>query len=445
MSLANKAFSIFKRDAFLFVTQIITNVVIARKLGPEMMGVWLIIGMIPSYAESFGRMKFDVAAVYFLGKNKYSMGEVALTLNVLAIITSALIVILILWQFDWLYGLLFSKSTIDARSMLYLILLQIPLTNLYMNYSYLLIHNEDIKTYNWMIIIKSLVSSVVAIVLIFVFDLDLLAMVGASVLSIFLGLLYGSYRLGPTERPARIVNIPLIRDLFQYGSKLYVGGLIGHFQIYITNLLVALYLVPAQVAFFSLARGLGELLNKVPSALNTILFPRLMKTAGPEEVAHLSARAFRLIFVLLVIAGVIAFALIKPVVYILYGAEFLPLVMPFLILIPGIVLVGATTTFMQYFMGVNRADLGITLPLFPLILQLVLSLILIPEFGIKGAALALVSGMLLFSLISIWMFMRLSGCVFKQDLMIRWQDLYYLYGFFADEARKLNNILLRQK
>jgi O-antigen/teichoic acid export membrane protein len=439
MSIANKAFSILIRDAFLFVTQLVTSVTIARKLGPEMMGIWVILGMIPSYAESFGRMKFDIAAIYFLGKNKYRMGEVVFTLNALAIITSALIVILILWQFNWLYGLLFSKSTLNVRNMLHAILLQIPLNYLYMNYSYLLIYKEDINTYNWMIIIKSLVSSVGAIFLIFVLDLGIWAVVGASVLSIFLSLLYGAYKLGPTERPAHIINTLLIRDLFQYGSKLYMGGLIGHFQAYITNLIVALYLVPSQVAFFSMARGFGQLIDKVPTALNTILLPRLMKTALPEEAAQLSARASRLILVLLVIVGGIAFSLITPAVYILYGAEFLPLVAPFLILIPGIVIAGATTPFMQYFMGINRADLCITLPLLPLLLQVMLSFVLIPEFGPEGAAVAFTSGLVLFSLISTWMFVGLSGCALKRDLVIRWNDIHYLHIFFADEARRMKN------
>ena len=69
-----------------------------------------------------------------------------------------------------------------------------------------------------------------------------------------------------------------IRDLFQYSSKLYMGGLIGHFQVYVTNLLTALYLVPTQVAYFSMARGFGQMIRRVPTALIIILFPRLTKT-----------------------------------------------------------------------------------------------------------------------------------------------------------------------
>ncbi len=441
MSLGTKSFSIFKRDAFLYITQIITSVIIARKLGPEMMGIFALLTMITSYAESFGRMKFDIAAVYFLGKNKYKIGDVVFTLNMLALITSAVIITLIIWQFDWLYNLLFSKSTFDARFLIYFILLQIPLQFLYMNYSYILVHKEDIKTYNWMIIIKSLISSVLGIFLLLVFNLGLWAIAGAGVLSFLVSLIYGALNLGSYQTPSNIINKPLIKDLFQYGFKLYLSGLVGHFQAYITNLIVALYLVPAQIAYFSMARGLGQLMDKVPAALSTILFPRITKAVTHEEAAQLSARATRLSTLLLIFVGLIAYLLIKPAVYIMYGAKYLPLVTPFMILIPGIVLAGATTPFMQYFMGINRADLGITLPIFPLIIQLSLSLILIPAYGTSGAALSFVAGLLLYSFISTWMFIKLSGCSIKKDLMIQRKDVYFILDFFAEEVRKGKNIL----
>ncbi len=101
--LSAKSFSLFKRDAFLFVTNLATGIVVARKLGPEALGVWVILQMILAYAESFGRIKCDIAAVYYLGQKKYEVADVVLTLNALAIITSTLIIGIAFSQFDRLY------------------------------------------------------------------------------------------------------------------------------------------------------------------------------------------------------------------------------------------------------------------------------------------------------------------------------------------------------
>lgn len=433
MSLAAKSTSILKRDVFLYATKILTSVIIARKLGPEMLGVYVILSLIPSYAESFGRMKFDIAAVYFLGKQKYQMGEMVLTLNVLALATSGMIVGVILWQFDWIYSLLFSKVTYDASVLMKFILLQIPLHFLWMNYSYLILHKEDVVTYNRMIVINALVSSLLAVALLLVFNLGLWAVAGSTALGILISLLYGIVGLGYTGQSGKLFNLPLIRDLSKYGSKLYAGGLVGHFQAYITNLLTALYLMPSQVAFFSMARGFGQMIDRVPAALNTLLFPRLSKTIDPVEGALLSARAFRLILVMLTVVGGCAMALIHPAVHLMYGSAFLPLVGPFLILIPGIVLSGATTPFMQYFMSINRADLGVTLPILPLALQVGLALLLIPRFGSDGAAFAFSAGLVAHSLISLLMFLRLSACTLRSDLMVGRTDLRYLLQFATAE------------
>ncbi len=437
MSVAAKSTSLLKRDIFLYVTKIFTSVIIARKLGPEALGVYVIISLIPSYAESFGRLKFDVAAVYFLGKNKYSIGEIIPTLNLLAVLTSGLIVGAIFWQFDWIYNLFFSKTAYNATSLMQFILLQVPLHFLFMNYSYLIIHKEDVSTYNRMIIIQALVSAVLPAVLLLVTDLGLWAVAGSMVLGTFLSLLYGIINLGATGSAGKFVNMPLIRDLFQYGSKLYAGGLVGHFQAYITNLLTALYLAPAQVAFFSMARGFGQTIDRVPAALNTILFPRLTKITDLDEASRLTARAFRLIFVLMVVVGVIALVLIHPAVHLMYGSAFLPLVIPFMILIPGIILSGSTTPIMQYFMSIDRADLGVTLPILPLALQIGLALLLIPLWGPEGAAIAFSAALATLSFISIWMFLRLSKCTFFADLMVRPADLSYLMKFTMTEVGKL--------
>jgi len=443
MSLSTKSFSVFKRDIFLYITQMVTSVIVARKLGPEAMGILVILNMIPSYAESFGRMKFDIAAVYFLGKNKYKLGDVVFTLNILAALTSILIVAPILVEFEWFYNLLFSKSSMDVRILMFLILFQIPLNFLYMNYSYLLIHKEDIQSYNRMVIIRSLVSSVVSIALILIFGLTLIAVIATSILAFLIALLYGIFKLRHSDRKTHIINIPLIKDLFSYGSKLYVSGLIGYFQAYITNLIVVLYLLPAQVAYFSMARGFGQMMDKVPGALNTILFPRITKMESIDESAQLSAKAFRITLILLIFTGILAFLFIKPAVYVLYGATYVPLVTPFLIIIPGIILAGSASPLQQFFIGIGRVDLSVKLPLIPLIVQVLLSLALIPGYGVIGAAISFLIGLILFSIASVFVFLKITARSINNDLIIGRKDLAFVTGFFISEAKRIQRMFQR--
>lgn len=437
MSLSAKSFSLFKRDVFLFLTNLVTGVVIARKLGPSALGLWVILQMVIGYAESFGRIKFDAAAVYFLGKQKYRIGEVVFTLNMLAIVTSALIVGAILWQFEWVYGALFANSDTDVRMYMAVILLQIPLQFLSLNYAYLYIHREDVATYNRMVMIKSLLSSLVAIVLLLVFDLGLVAVVSSSIFAVFAGLAYGVAKFGKVEKSGPAFNPALVRDLFSYGSKLYVTGIITHMNASVTRLIMVLYVVPAQVAYFAMAQNLGQLLNKVPDAVNLILFPRISKMDAGRASAKLAANAFRVVLLILAAVSVFAFFLIEPFVRIVYGSAFVALVEPFRIMLPGLVLAGAGTVLDPYFSGVGRPGLSGKITVVPLAIQTTAALLLVPAMGVVGGALAVVLALFALCFIQLFVFLRLSGCTFRSDLLIRRQDFDTVFTFIKSAGKRL--------
>lgn len=443
MSLSSKSFSIFQRDVFLFFTNLVTGIVVARKLGPEAMGLWIILQMIPAYAEAFGRFKFDIAAVYFLGKGKYGMGDMVFTLNMVAMTTSIVIIIPVVWQFDWFYQILFGNSKTNVQFFMYLILSQIPLHFLYMNYSYLHIYKEDVKIYNRMVVIRALFSSVIGISLLIFFDLGLLAVVSASIVSVFAGQLYGILKLGPIEKRKYLLNLPMIKDLLVYGLKLYLAGIISYLNAYVTRLIVVLYLLPAQVAFFCMAQDKGGLINKVPNAMSTILFPRVSKTDNDDDSAILVAKAFRIALLILIIVGLLALLLIKPLVFLLYGPAYLPIVVPFWIILPGLVLSGAATVINQYFIGIGRPGISAKINVVPLFVQVAMALTLIPLIGMVGAALAFLVTLLSISLVQIIVFLWISSCSLKGDLLIRKEDFQTIKSFILSQLDILKTRLLK--
>lgn len=70
MNLSDKIAILFKRDLLLFFTTLITNILVARHLGSNVLGIWTIFIMVVAYAETLARLKVDIASVYFLGKKK---------------------------------------------------------------------------------------------------------------------------------------------------------------------------------------------------------------------------------------------------------------------------------------------------------------------------------------------------------------------------------------
>jgi len=430
MSFANKSFSVFKRDVLLFILNIFTSIVIARKLGPELLGVWIIISLIPGYAEAFGRIKFDLAAVYFIGKKKYIENEVLYHLNIIASISVIFIIALIFIFNNYINQLLFNGEP-NSLILIYAILPIIPLNFFFLNYSYLLISREDIKYYNYMIMIKAFIGSGGASILLLIFDVGLWSVIMASVFSVFIALIFGIWHFNKTNVNSKMIfklNKNLLKDFFNYSYKLYISGLIGYFNNYSMRLMLTILLSPAKVAFFSLAQDRASLLNKIPDAVNLLLYPRVSNSDNHESSVS-TIKAFRILLILSSFSSLLLAIFIYPLVLLMYGEAYISMVVPFIIILPGILVHGTTSVFISYFNGIGRSDLTMKLSFFPLILQLILGFVLTNYFGIYGAAFAFTISMVFFSFLKTFFFIKTSKTSLKEHIPIS-SDYAYIFNFF---------------
>ena len=438
MSFASKSFSIFTRDIFLFILNLFTSIVIARKLGPHLLGIWVIVSLIPSYAEAFARTRFDLAAVYFIGKKKYIENEVVFHINIIAIVTGIFIVALIFIFRDDIIQLLFNGE-LKNLTLIYAILPIIPLNFLFLNYSYLLISREDVENYNVMIVVRAIIGSVGACLLLLIFDLGLLSVIVSSVISVLVALIFGIWRFNQMNVNSKMtykLNKNLLKDFFNYSYKLYIGGLISYLNLYMMKSLLSVYLSSAKVAFYSLAQDRATLLDKLPNAVNILLYPRV-SNSNELESSISTTRAFRIILILSTFSAIMLAIFIYPLVLVMYGEAYIPMVIPLIIILPGILINGSTSVFTSFFTGAGRSDLIMKLSIFPLILQVFIGFVLIQKYNIFGAAFSFSIAMTINGLIQIYYFLKISGSSHKVLIPIE-KDFQYLINFIK---RKIKNLI----
>lgn len=440
MSIAKKSFSIFQCSLFAFAVNLITGAFIARILGPVGMGVWVILMMVPSYAEAIGRFKLDIAAVYYLGQKKYRLGEMCFVLNILALITSAVLLIVLVWQRDFIRTYLF-KDVQDSMNLVYLIAVFIPLHFISMNYTYLLTHMEDARSYNILFLILNVLSPILAVFFLIVFKWGVASLVIATLVSVVVGIFYGSWKIQKIEKMVPNFNLTLIKDLFGYGSKLYLTGLVNQLNVYITGLLVALYMMPTQVAFFRMGQDKSKILDKIPDAINTILYPRISKIGVIEKDAGLlTAKCCRFSFLVLSGLAVIGALLIKPLVILLYGEQFIPLTISFWVLLPGVVFMGSTGTLNQYFMGTGRPNILLKIAIVPLAIQILMGVVFIPIYGVLGAAFAASITFMSISIVRLVVFKWITKISYADIVLPKKEDVVLLIDFIKERLGKLFKI-----
>jgi O-antigen/teichoic acid export membrane protein len=173
-------------------------------------------------------------------------------------------------------------------------------------------------------------------------------------------------------------------DLAGSGSRLHLNA-VGSFLIMSTDVLIInYYRSQAETGYYQLALQLIELMLLVPAAATTVLYGRVA-TAGVDEAWRYQRRALVLL-TLLVAASAVAAAFVAPLaIRIVAGDEFLPAAKPFRLLLPALVGMTFSTLIAPQWIGRGWFWQASALTLTIGVLNLLLSLWLVPQYGMYGA------------------------------------------------------------
>ena len=192
----------------------------------------------------------------------------------------------------------------------------------------------------------------------------------------------------------------LLRRMITYGLKFHISVLAGAIIFRADLLVVNHFRGAAEAGVYSVATQFGLLLMLLPSVIATLLFPRVTaeQDAHGETTWLVTKHTALIMLVCCLVAVPVSFLL--PLVY---GAAFSNATMLLLILLPGVYLIGLESVLVQHFsaLGLPRA-----IPVYwlvTLVVNLVLVVALVPQFGAYGAAIAsTVSYALIFALVAFY-------------------------------------------
>ena len=436
--LSGLVISIFQRDMFIYFLAILTGIVVARTLGPEMLGVWVLLSLVSAYAEAFGRLKTDTASIYIIGSAKAKPYEVFFSTHFFALASSFIIVFFLFWQLNLLHDLFFSDAKTSYHLEFTFLIFLIPLEFILINNLYFLLALENIISYNRIKVLRQVVHFGV-VVLLLTLGFELWSLVIGRILEVFIALIYSFFSLDRKELlQGKYWNPKVNKDILSYALNFYSIGVIAHIQELSIRTISAFFLSTSQVAFYSLGEGAGRILSKIPEALTTILYPRISRLEKNSEVIDLSCRAFRATLIILIFIGIVLSLIAKPLVVFLYGIEFELSAVVLVIAIPGIVIGSSALTLKTFFEGSGKASIIPKVQIMPVILQIGLAYFLISLYGFIGAAISFSTGFLLYGLAVLIAFLKISKVSFYK-LIPRVQDFKLLYNLLLERFLGKNN------
>ena len=226
------------------------------------------------------------------------------------------------------------------------------------------------------------------------------------------------------------VDFNQLRLSLVFGFKTYLTEISQFLNFRLDMFLVAVFLNFRQAGYYSAAVALAQVLWNLPFALGTVLFSR---SASSEETIMdlLTPRACRIILIIVICCAALLAVFGGQLIGFLFGDAYKSALRPLWLLLPGIVAFSIHQVLYTDLAGRGRPEVGTIASLIALIFTVGLDLILIPKYGISGAALATSCSYTVGAFYVLRSYSAVTGIAVKRILVPEWDDLRWLRLTFA--------------
>jgi O-antigen/teichoic acid export membrane protein len=187
---------------------------------------------------------------------------------------------------------------------------------------------------------------------------------------------------------------------------------------------------------YSVATSLAELLLFVPLAIRLSLFP-IISAGTTADANRLTPAACRHTLLLTSILALILVTAGPLAIHRLYGEVYAGAIIPLLLLLPGIILLSQSMIIFSDLSGRGKPGVAVVSTLLSLMLTIILDFVLIPKYGITGAALASSCAYMINFVVGGFFFTYHSGLSWRELFLFRKSDLSSYMGMLPDIRKGL--------
>ncbi|HEX4029454.1 MAG TPA: lipopolysaccharide biosynthesis protein [Terracidiphilus sp.] len=185
-------------------------------------------------------------------------------------------------------------------------------------------------------------------------------------------------------------ELAIARQILQYGIRSYGIDILGTLALQVDQVLVVSLLSAGAMGSYIVVLSLSRMLNVFQNSVVMVLFP---KAAGRDANAVLSmtGKCVRMSGLVTVLCGTVICVAGHALLRVVYGAEYAAAAGALRILVLEAILSGVTFVLAQAFMALDRPGVVTLLQGLGLSLSIPMMLLLIPRYGIYGAAVSLLA------------------------------------------------------
>lgn len=263
-------------------------------------------------------------------------------------------------------------------------------------------------------------------------EADAHAFITASYISIVAALLLSIFSMRKHVKPHAEAPQNVIRLLLRQGAYVQVANGMQLMNYRLAYWLIEKFQNTAALGIYTVANQLAEGAWLVPKSLAVVLYSKISNTEGPEGQRLLTLTFLKTSMACASSVVLVLVLLPSTVFQWVFGPEVVGITPLIMLLVPGILSMAASQAYSHFFSGTARNVHNVIGSGLGLVATVVAGLLLIPVYGLFGAA---ISATLAYSINAVYQtiaFMRITGSRFM-DL---WPN--------AADGRRLKELFLRR-
>ncbi len=185
----------------------------------------------------------------------------------------------------------------------------------------------------------------------------------------------------------------LVQPTIKAALPIAILGFLGVFMLNIDIIIIGWFRSAADIGLYSAGQKIVQLLYTMPIIIAGALFPALSRAASNKDsrkVSLIMEKGMAAIFAFAIPITLGGIILAKPLINILYGAEYLPAILTFQILLLTNIVIFPQALLSNFVLAYNKQKKLAFYVGLAALGNVILDIIFIPKFGIAGAAAATV-------------------------------------------------------
>jgi O-antigen/teichoic acid export membrane protein len=239
------------------------------------------------------------------------------------------------------------------------------------------------------------------------------------------------------EVPIRLgLDSTILRRFFSFGIRGYAANLMQFLNYRLDSLIVNGLLGLASLGYYSVATAMAETLWYGANAFALVMFPHV-SSLERKEANRITPVVCRNTVFMTLVGAVAMFVVSRQLILIAFGSAMIPALHPLWLLLPGIVTLTAAKVISSYLSGIGKPIYTTYVAAGTVTLTVALDLLLIPRYGISGAAAASSIVYTCTAVAMVWIFKFESGASLVDTLVVRPDDFVRYRRMFDSTVRRL--------